>query len=323
MKKQFFLIIIVLSISFTYGQYSNIEVFSPEGEAFTLLLDGVKQNDEPKTRVKGTGYFNDWCDIVVVFEDKKNGTVSRNLRILPAGNEFSIGIKKKKKGKYKLYKNGSFPILEGIPSYLIFEDFQQENNLIVTETTTTTTNTTTTYQEIVDTVTQEQANGASLNVDINEGNFNIDLDVNVGTANQPETQVSVVPSTNTETNTTTTTTVSEIEKPKDYYVPGYTGRVACSNPISDKEFNRLYTVIFRSKTYSYQIKQIEIYFDEKCLTTKQIFALSAGLGGMSVRFAKFAYLRVYDINNFDGIITKFESHSYKTEINNFILQNPR
>ena len=59
MKKLILSILLILCTYFIYSQYSNLIVFSEQGEKFYLILDGVQQNTEAETNVKVFDIYKD------------------------------------------------------------------------------------------------------------------------------------------------------------------------------------------------------------------------------------------------------------------------
>lgn len=82
-------------------QTSNLVVFSENGEAFTLVVNGVKQNEQPSTNVTAEGLTGDIQRVAVQFEDASLGTASQNFAIDP-GTEQKAVVKLRKKGGYAI-----------------------------------------------------------------------------------------------------------------------------------------------------------------------------------------------------------------------------
>jgi hypothetical protein len=342
MKKSILLTVTILLSGLLFSQYSNLIIFSEGGEKFQVMLDGEIYNEQPEIRVEANEiFFDESCEITVMFEDKSINSVTRKLRILPAGNQFVMRLDRKKKGKYKLVKEDSYPIIDGIPSYLVKNiDHYAEpepTNVIITETTTTTTTTNGSPEGVSLGVNVSDPNGngnlnvnvgadpnsgtvdgeVSLGVNVDDPNVNGNLNVNLGTNGET--------TPNTETTTTTTTTITEIKPSVNDFVPGYTGRVTCMLPTTIEDFDKGYYAIKNEEHTDKMMKLAEMHFDNSCLTVDQILRIMSILkfDYTKMKFAKFAYLRVYDINNYDKIVNILENSNYRQELDNFILQNPR
>lgn len=99
MKISVLSILLCLSI-FSYGQKSNIVVFTENGEEFTLFVNGSQINEEPATNVKAKGISSEYVQIKVSFEIPGAPDVTSNTPIMEAGQEITYVVKKNNKGRY-------------------------------------------------------------------------------------------------------------------------------------------------------------------------------------------------------------------------------
>ncbi|MBN2683438.1 MAG: DUF4476 domain-containing protein [Bacteroidales bacterium] len=241
MRKVFMFVFLFFIAGNSFSQYSNLTVFSEKGLKFRLVVNGIDQNTELASVVFAKNIYGDNCYVQIYFEDSLLGRVNKDLRLLPAGNEFSLCVKKKKKG-FVIKKVKSVPIIVGKPSYEIFS----------------------------------VNNGGSTNFDKN-------------------------------------------------ILPGYKGRVVGSNPMSSKDFIKAKAKVPKEMDSKKQLANAKSVFENETLLTRHIISV---LGDFTypytrLQFAKFAYMRVYDINNFGKVFDLLENGNYKDELLNFVLQNPR
>lgn len=249
MRKFVITFLAVLSANFLFAQYSNLKVYTENGEKFTLVVDGIEINSEPSTVVTATEIDSNRCYVQVIFNDKKKTTVAKDVKFLPMGNEFSLCVekkkKKKKKGPYKIRKVKSEPIFTDVPSYEILH-----------------------------------RDGSTMYI------------------------------------------------PDDYekdLLPGYKGRVVGNYPIKKADFSVLVNKIPTSHVDGDQVAiALEVFFNESLLVSQIISIMNRMTFDYNkMEIAKFAWLRVYDINNFALVFKHIENHNYVDELFNFIQQNPR
>ena len=63
-----------------YAQYSEIYVYSNEGERFLLLIDGKMYNEKPETAVTAKEYCDETCIITIKFENKDIRSISKKTK---------------------------------------------------------------------------------------------------------------------------------------------------------------------------------------------------------------------------------------------------
>lgn len=201
----------MLLIGFVYlnvnAEY-NIVVFAEEGEKFWLVINGIRQNQDPESNVKVTGLNAPNYKAKVIFEDKLLGDLDKNLFMTENSVEMTYNVRKNKKGEYVLKFVSSTPLAKASPpspeqDVVVISN---TNTPVVTKTVTTMQTTTTTAND-------------NLNVDVNVGGIDIGMNVKVndGLGNTGEVVTS---------NTTTTTTTTTHPGPKGpagvaEYHPGY------------------------------------------------------------------------------------------------------
>ncbi|MEP7169646.1 MAG: hypothetical protein ABI855_09785, partial [Bacteroidota bacterium] len=93
MKKLIYIMLLILLCKEANAQNSNVILFTENGEKFTAILNGLRQNETPQTNVKITGLNANWYKLKVIFQDTKLGEKAFNLGFEP-GNESTFTIKK-------------------------------------------------------------------------------------------------------------------------------------------------------------------------------------------------------------------------------------
>ncbi|MBK9636595.1 MAG: hypothetical protein IPO63_01770 [Bacteroidetes bacterium] len=81
MKKIIILSFLSLMFSQVNAQISNVILFTENGERFTAILNGVRQNNEPETNIKITGLNAEFYKLKVIFESSALGEKNFNLAI--------------------------------------------------------------------------------------------------------------------------------------------------------------------------------------------------------------------------------------------------
>jgi hypothetical protein len=129
------------------AQPNNLVVFSQDGYKFTLIVNGLRQNEKPETNVKVTGLTASNYKVRVLFEDANLVPIDQNVYLMDGGTEvhgkeFSYSIQNSKKG-LKLKPNSVADITSTTASDQVVYQFNPSGNATQTggysQTTTTTT----------------------------------------------------------------------------------------------------------------------------------------------------------------------------------------
>jgi len=99
-------IYLLLTFSFivvgnVYAQSNNLIVFTLEPQPFYVILNGIRQNEEPKTNVKITGLPGEFYRMKVIFADGKTPDLEKSISYLEMEKEVSIELRQKK-GKWRV-----------------------------------------------------------------------------------------------------------------------------------------------------------------------------------------------------------------------------
>ena len=86
---------LLLFAFFTHSQTSNLTVFNNGGQAFFVILNGIKQNSIPKTNLQITGLQPTSYSLKLIFADGVTPDISRNI-MLEADYEYTLRVVKTK-----------------------------------------------------------------------------------------------------------------------------------------------------------------------------------------------------------------------------------
>jgi len=319
------LTILVLGVSALAQKTSNLIIFAEDATPFYAVVNGIKQNVEPQTNVKITGLTNTQNQVKVIFKDATIPSINKTLYYQEMNVEATMKIANTKKG-YKLryfgeVSMGAAPI-------------EETQNIVVYTTTPPPavvlggTTTTTVIEETVTTHNGGVTEGTTenVNVDMNIGGVSFGMDVSVND-NGANTNVNNSGSYTSTTTTTTTTTegggISVIEYPgtrpeQVIYVPGYGGAVGCTVPS-----NSMASIKSAIENESFSSDKMIIgkqAIKNKCMTADQVLELVKlfDFEDDRLEYAKYAYARTYDVDNYYKVNSAFSFSSTKSELNDYI-----
>jgi len=226
--------------SAVFAQTSNAVIFAENGEKFTLILNGEKQNATPQANVKLTGLTGEFYQARIDFEDATLLDFTNKNFVVQKGMEVTYVVKVTKKGEYVLrYQSetaisgastAATPATETeIKDYVIVEeDMEVEEQNVKTTTTApgvnitmgtnvtgtgvsqdvvieekTTTTTTTKPSKTTTTTTTATPGSEKVNINMNVGGLNMGINMNV---EGMDTDMAIEENSSTTVTTTTTTT---------------------------------------------------------------------------------------------------------------------
>ena len=194
------MIIIALMVSFSVFSQSNFTVFNNNGQAFYVILNGIKQNSIPQTNVYVSGLKNGAYSTKLIFADGKTADIDKNFFIDAPSDITTRILFKKGKGKLQLL---SMEPTHGALQQTGVVYYRQDNYAVYSDAPVTTQIVTSTppvqsNQTNLQVSGNQQQNSMNTNGQVN-GNVNMNLGLNAGIT------------TNSSTTTTTTTTQSTSE----------------------------------------------------------------------------------------------------------------
>ncbi|MES2589462.1 MAG: hypothetical protein V4622_10810 [Bacteroidota bacterium] len=174
MKKTILLLFAtVFSLSLGISQTnSNLVVFSEDGNPFYVIVNGIKQNVEPRTNLKITGLTNPSNHVRIIFKNESIPSLDKSIFFQEMGVEATMKITRTKKKGYKLRYFGEIPLNQApvdnnqwIETYSTSEVSSTNTNNTNTNVVTNTNNTNVTTN--TDEVKTEMTTG---NVEMNGQN---------------------------------------------------------------------------------------------------------------------------------------------------------
>ena len=306
--------VLVIFGSAAVAQNSNAILFTENGEKFTAILNGLRQNVKPETNVKIEGLNANFYKLKVIFDETALGQKNFNLSLEP-GSETTYVIKKNNKNEYVIRPMSMVPIAQAPPTsqgttVVLYNPeaapYTGETTLIHETTTTTTSG-------------NPSGTGVSMGVNVNEtgGNFSMNVSGMDGSSTAVQSQ-------QTTTVTTTTTTSSGVPPsgpaPAVIYLPGYNGPFGCPVPMSRGDFDSMKGSISSKSFEDSKLTMAKQVINSNCLLSgqvKEILQLFT-YEDSKLDFAKYAYGRTYDIGNYYKVNDAFTFESSIDELNSYI-----
>ncbi len=283
-----------------------MSLFSEEGTPFYLILNGIRQNQNPETNIRVNGLINEYYSAKIVFNNEAIHPVEKKyLQVVDVNNtrgEVTYKITRTNKGKIKLRFFSFTPaplVIAPPPDVRIIEyNTAPMPEIVFIETTTTTTSTGT---------------DEHVGVQINMGGIGIDANININDGNNP----------NGSTTTTTTTTTTTSTSPTGYPETGeviFVEEVRCV-PMRRPMFQNALQSI-QSKSFSEtQLTLAKQIVSVNCLTANQLKQIAQifDFEDTKLELAKHAYLYCFDPENYWQINDAFDFESTIEELNEYIL----
>lgn len=285
----------------TYNLFAQniLTIFSEDGLPFYLILNGIRQNENPETNVRVNGLTADYYSAKIIFNDATIGEIEKKF-LMTTGAEckpcdVTYKIKYDKKGLIDM-KPFAFSQLSSAPpppnvTVVNYNTVPMPAPVIgvqVTETTTTITN----------------GSSENVNMGINLGGFNMGVNVNVNDG--------FGSSSSSQTTTTTTTTLVPAQ-------PVIVEEVGC-RPMSDTNFNAFLNSV-TSKTWDdSRLTVAKQATSANCLTALQIKRVMSAFQWEDSRldYAKFAYSYCFDQQNYYQINDAFEWEDSIDDLSKYI-----
>lgn len=301
-----FIALVCLTGAAMAQQTTNLVVFAEQGERFTVVLNGLRINDQPETNVKVSDLNTEYYKIKIVFDDAKIPDMDKTV-MLKFGSEVTYNIKKNNKGEYVLRWLSETPIAQVPPPpptqrVIVYNQVPPNDGIVIRGGITTTTTTTTT--------TTGGTNVVGATVDVGGVGMNVVITDNTGGMTTGTT-------TTTYSTTTTTTTTG-----------GTTGQViteGCVYPMTSGDFNSAKGSISSKSFEDSKLTTAKQIVDANCLTSQQVKEIMGlfSFEESKLDFAKYAYNKVTDPNNYYKINDAFTFESSISELDSYIKSNPR
>lgn len=88
----------------------QLVIFSEQGEKFSIVLNGLLQNDSARTNIRINGLTNEYYACKIQFQDKSIPDIDKDYLPTPFGIEVTYKIKQNNKGKYVLNYQSEVPL---------------------------------------------------------------------------------------------------------------------------------------------------------------------------------------------------------------------
>jgi hypothetical protein len=196
----------IVSFLFFFAAFSqsNFTVFNNNGQAFYVILNGIKQNSLPQTNVYVSGLKNGAYSTKLIFSDGKTPDIDKNFFIDAPSDITTRIIFKKGKGKLQLL---SMEPTQGALQQTGVVYYRQDNYAVYSDAPVS--------SQVVQQTIPDQSNQSNIQVSGNQQqntmntngqvNGNVNLNMNVGL------NTGITTNTSTATTTTTTSTQSTSE----------------------------------------------------------------------------------------------------------------
>jgi hypothetical protein len=335
MKKTLFLLFFGVIAFVATAQKSAIIVFSEDGEAFDLIVNGEKKSESPSTNVKVLNINEGNYRLVVKFQNTQIENVTQNVMVEP-GLEYKFAVMRNKKGKMGMRYFGDAP-------YNATDDNKpkqtNEERVVVVDKPTTLGSSLKVNEpqgervSVSTTVTEStNVNPTAAGVTMNISADGTSMGVSMKIEGIDETAQSSSVSTTVSTSTTTTTSGGSVStgsvsggsnQGSTYIVAeesssagGCKGRSSMTQVNFQKALESIKSKSFEDTKIT-TIKQI---VKGNCITVSQLSEIIKLLTfeASKIEIAKFAYDYVSDTNNYFQVNDLFTFSSSVDELNEYL-----
>jgi len=281
-----------------------VSVFAEQGENFTLILDGMKENASPMSRVDVTGLPNDVYTVKIVFDNQTIPNLDDKIHLVGVNGPMDVVyvLKKNSKGIYVLRIN-SFKAASGATALAATSTPQSGGNTTTTQTTSMNTN--------------MNPNGSGMNMTVTDPNTgqsqSVNMNVNGASTNYTTT------TTVTQTTTTTTGDPNLGGNSQQYQAPA-PSNTGCSMAMAWPDYESAKKSIEGQTFADEQLKVAKQIVRSNCVSAEQVKGIIKlfTFEDKKLDFAKFAYDFTIDKNNYYKINDAFTYPSSVDELNNYL-----
>lgn len=275
----------------------HLTIFSEAGDKFYLILNGEKQNNVAQTNLRVEDLTNDYYTAKIIFEDKTLPDIDKKMLMITDANgvksDFTYKIKKNaNNGKITLNYFSSQPVQQAYVApanvHVVHWGVPEATHTTVTQTTTTTS-------------------GNSVGANVNVGGVNMNVNI-----------------TDPALGVTTTTTVRETNTTNvqhtGHSVPPRNLGCASSFAMSAGDFTSALNTIKGQGFDDTRLKTAQQVASTNCLSAEQVSQICRVFGFEQTKldFAKYAYSRCMEPNNYFKVNSVFNFSSSSDELNEYI-----
>jgi hypothetical protein len=330
MKKILLLFLFSASLFTSFAQKTNLVFFTEQGERFTVILNGIRQNPTPETNFKVTDLIAPSYKLKIIFEDPKLGEIDKNL-LFNQGTETTFVIKKKNNGEYVVRWMNEVPVEEALPP-------AQGQTVIIYTTVAPPATTTVSHSQTVITTNNSgippQGDNVSMGINMNDPNGGMNINMNINPGGMPPAGTTTSSTTTTTTTTTTGTmngyppasTPPAITPPQPVYIlPGYSGPTGCPYPMSPNDFASVKQSIMSKDFENSKLTIAKQVIGSNCLLCSQVkeIMLLFDFENTRLELAKYAYGYTFDIGNYYKLNDAFTFESSIDQLNKYINSHRR
>ncbi|GAA4064225.1 hypothetical protein GCM10022389_06290 [Flavobacterium cheonanense] len=332
------LLLFLFTSQLIFAQTSSITVFSQEGERFYVIVNGVRQNDAPTTNVKVTDLEKPNYLVKIIFEDQSIASLNQNVNLLDYDEKrtnVTFNLKRDKKGKMKMTINSFDYDVNSSKGTDVVKYHEVENPISIptknttstptttsstTKNTSTTTNTNTTPTTTTKTETttvEMNMLGIGVNTKIEESEDNVNVNLNIGGIN-----TSVTTKTDTPVKPGRPKVLKDeivTEKPIATTTVENTAK-NCTTKMSTADFQRAKSSVEKQSFAETKMKVAKQFTTSNCLSTDQIIEIVNlfSFEENKLDYAKFAYSKCVDKNNYFMVNDAFSFSSSTDELTEYI-----
>lgn len=318
MKTTFFLLLFSAFSLSLFAQRPTATFFSEDGYKFWVVMDGVRKNAEPQYRVENVELQNDWAKVKIIFENPEIPELEKTIQgVDPDGKPLSAiwAIKQTNKGKWAL-RPSSWSEMEALPAVA----GQQEETPVQQEAT----------QETNSQVQTQSNTGNDFNtgVSVQAGETGISMEINMQEPSQ-EMNTGINMNVRTDQQTTTQTYGTTVTTRSDHPPMPYEQAEAekkqpvssgCTEAVSDAGFKDMTGSISSASFEDTKLSLAKQIVNANCLSATQVKEIMDIFSFEDTRleFAKLAYSRTVDKNNYYKVNSAFSFESSVEELNEYI-----
>lgn len=311
--KNVYLVIVtyLLSIS-SYGQ-SNLIVFSEDGDAFKMTIDGSPAININDSKAIFDGIKGDFVQAKITFVDPELGEFKKGLMIEP-NMEITAVIKRNKKGAFVIRPMSSVSI-ENAPARILpppplasEELIEVKEEIMITNEGSGTT-----------TITSTETTTSTMNAGVNDPEMGVNMNININLKDMGasiSSKISEISTTSSST-TTTTTSSSVVDTYEEEMVEEI--EVVCA-AMSPTDFASAKKSISSKSFAEDKITLAKQILRSNCVSTDQVVEVM-GLFTFEenkLEFAKMAYSKTVDNQNYYKVNDAFTYSSSIDELNEFL-----
>ena len=308
----------LFAFSTLFAQGGNLSVFSENGEVFTLIINGQKENASPQSRVQVTGLTAPYYKARIDFQDKSLPDMDANLMNTP-GMETVYVIKKNRKGAL-VCKGYSQNPMAGTSSSSSSDMAQQtppppppapdENNNSGMGDGSGVSST--------QTVTSTDNQNVNVGMNVNGASMNMNVSVPGAQTTTTTTTTTTTYSTSSSSNMDNDADVNETSSatPEETTPPTTGGCIAMDDGAFQQALKSISSKTFEETKLS-QAKQVA---KANCLSVQQVIAIAKSFTyeDSKLDFAKFAYDHTSDKGNYYLVNDVFTYSSSIDELNKYV-----